>query len=66
MPMALTPYGGWHKEHKDLAESWTRKTSAIYGKVAFVRDIQRRRVLFSRHGPEETRGLPEEHHRARC
>ena len=26
MPMALTPYGGWHKEDKDLAESWTRKT----------------------------------------
>ena len=27
VPMALTPYGGWHKEDKDLAESWTRKTT---------------------------------------
>ena len=29
VPMALTPYGGWHKEDKDLAESWTRKTIHI-------------------------------------
>ena len=27
MPMALTPYGGRHQEDKDLAESWTRKTT---------------------------------------
>ena len=27
VPMAVTPYGGWHKEDKDLAESWTRKTT---------------------------------------
>ena len=26
MPMALTPYGGWHKE-KGSAESWTRRTT---------------------------------------
>ena len=24
VPMALTPYGGWHREDKDSAESWTR------------------------------------------
>ena len=27
VPMALTPYGGWHQEDKDFAESWTRKTT---------------------------------------
>ena len=26
VPMALTPYGGWHKE-KGSAESWTRRTT---------------------------------------
>ena len=26
VPMALTPYGGWHREDKDSAESWTRRT----------------------------------------
>ena len=27
MAMALTPYGGWHGERKDSAESWTRRTT---------------------------------------
>ena len=27
VPTALTPYGGWHREDKDSAESWTRRTT---------------------------------------
>ena len=27
VPMALTPFGGWHREDKDSAESWTRRTT---------------------------------------
>ena len=26
VPMALTLYGGWHREDKDSAESWTRSS----------------------------------------
>ena len=33
--LALTPYGGWHKEDKDLAESWTRKTTHTGDRVGY-------------------------------
>ena len=29
VPMAMTPYGGWHREDKDSAESWTRRTDPV-------------------------------------
>ena len=41
MPMALTPYGGWHKEDKDLAESWTRKTTHTGNGVGYFEFDQR-------------------------
>ena len=42
MPMALTPYGGWHKEGKDSAEeSWTRRTTHTGDNVGFYEFDQR-------------------------
>ena len=41
MPMALTPYGGWHQEDKDLAESWTRKTTHTGDGVGYYEFDQR-------------------------
>ena len=41
MPMALTPYGGWHQEDKDLAESWTRKTTRTGDGVGYYEFDQR-------------------------
>ena len=41
VPMALTPYGGWHKEDKDLAESWTRKTTHTGDGVGYYEFDQR-------------------------
>ena len=41
MPMALTPYGGWHKEDKDLAESWTHKATHTGDGVGYYEFDQR-------------------------
>ena len=42
VPMALTPYGGWHKDGKDSAEeSWTRRTTHTGDKVGFYEFDQR-------------------------
>ena len=41
VPMALTPYGGWHQEDKDLAESWTRKTTHTGDGVGYYEFDQR-------------------------
>ena len=41
VPMALTPYGGWHKEDKDLAESLTRKTAHMGDRVGYYEFDQR-------------------------
>ena len=35
VPMALTPYGGWHREDKDSAESWTRRTTHTGDNVGY-------------------------------
>ena len=35
VPMAMTPYGGWHREDKDLAESWTRRTTHTGDNVGY-------------------------------
>ena len=35
MPMALTPYGGWHREDKDSAKSWTRRTTHTGDSVGY-------------------------------
>ena len=42
VPMALTPYGRWHKEGKDSAEeSWTRRTTHTGDNVGFYEFDQR-------------------------
>ena len=41
MPMAMTPYGGWHREDKDLAESWTRRTTHTGDNVGYYEFDQR-------------------------
>ena len=41
VPMALTPYVGWHQEDKDLAESWTRKTTHTGDGVGYYEFDQR-------------------------
>ena len=41
MVMALTPCGGWHKEDKDLAESWARKTTHTGDGVGYYEFDQR-------------------------
>ena len=41
MPMALTPYGGWHREDKDSAESWTRRTTHTGDSVGYYEFDQR-------------------------
>ena len=39
--MALTPYGGWHRERKDSAESWTRRTTHTGDDVGYYEFDQR-------------------------
>ena len=39
--MALTPYGGWHREDKDSAESWTRRTTHTGDSVGYYEFDQR-------------------------
>ena len=41
VPMALTPYGGWHREDKDSAESWTRRTTHTGDSVGYYEFDQR-------------------------
>ena len=41
VPMALTPYGGWHREDKDSAESWTRRTTHTGDNVGYYEFDQR-------------------------
>ena len=41
MPMAMTPYGGWHREDKDSAESWTRRTTHTGDNVGYYEFDQR-------------------------
>ena len=41
MPMAMTPYGGWHREDKDSAESWTRRTTHTGDDVGYYEFDQR-------------------------
>ena len=41
VPMAMTPYGGWHREDKDSAESWTRRTTHTGDNVGYYEFDQR-------------------------
>ena len=41
VPMAMTPYGGWHREDKDAAESWTRRTTHTGDNVGYYEFDQR-------------------------
>ena len=41
MAMALTPYGRWHGEKKDSAESWTRRNTLTGEDVGYYEFDQR-------------------------